>query len=225
MRFVLLLLALHSSWGLAYPKDHTVGFGLGYTWSQVVFNDQIRTLGNTQETPSYSSVNNSQLPWRMHYTTMYTQYYGIEFGMVNFGGIKFQKNLTTVDMSTNTTTSISLRNANITSQGFTLQHILNFPMSKELGAFVKIGIIIGDTEFSETETLTVFSEDVGDSTVVQSNQSTENFTNWHYSLGGSYSIADSWAISLQLNQIEIDHKAENETFTRWFTHCSFEYRF
>jgi len=220
-----LFLTSISSITYAYPTSDSIGFGLGYTWTQAVFNDEIRILGTTQEVPSYTSVDNDQLPWRLYYAVRYHENYGIELGIINFGSIQFKKTLTTQDSSTNSITSTSVRNANIESQGYYLQHILEYPLSKSLQTFLKVGIIIGDTNYAERETLTVFSEDTGTSTVLQLNNSSENFIDLHLAAGMNYFINDSCSLILQINQVKIDHKEEKEMFTQWLTTTSLAYHF
>lgn len=225
MRFLLILSLCVCPNLYAYPSSHSIGIGLGYTWTQAVFNDGIRTLGVTREVPSYSNVDHAKWPFSIHYAIAYNPYYGIEFGLLDFGSIAFDKLLTTYDDSTGTTTSTSLRSADIHSQGYYLQHKVSLPITSTLNVYGKAGLILGATEYSEREILKVFSEDVGNSTTLQLNSSRQNFTDLHFSLGFAYQWKSNWRIALQINRLHITHKAEAESFTHWLTLSTIEYRY
>lgn len=220
-----IIILFFQSNAIAYPSQKTFGIGSGHTWTQAVFNDGNRVLGSTQEAPSYTSVENKQIPWRVFYASRFLEHYGFEFGFVNFGGIQFNKTLTTTDTSTNNIISTSKRKANIQSQGYYLQHILEYPATDFMLVNLKAGIIIGDTQYSEIETLTVNSEDTGTSTLLQVNRSRENLIDLFLSTGMHYFINESLSLSLQLDRINVNHNAEKESFTQWFTSTSIQYHF
>lgn len=224
MRLFLVLLSFFSSTLYAYPVAHYVGFGTGYTWTESEFNDEERPLGAFRETPSYSSVSSDNLPWRGFVGFRFHPNYGLELGYLNYGSIKFTKTLTTVDTSEGKVISSSVRDADISTQGFYLEHVLSYPITDAFVVQGRAGILVGDTTYSELETLTTTTENDDQQVVSQPNNSSDGFIKGQLAFSALYKSSENWFWRLQVNQIDIDHSGEKESFSHWFTSLSLEYQ-
>lgn len=224
MRLLLLLTLFATHTATAYPVGQYAGFGMGYSWTQATFNDQTRTLGAIREEPSHGEVSNAGLPWQAYYGFRFHPNYGIELGYMNYGSIEFQKTLTTFDDSQSAVVNTSVRDAKVSSSGFFLQHVLSYPMFTHFVIQARAGILMGNTHYSDLETLTITSDDVGTDTTQQPNSSYDGFVKEQLGLSVLYQSSKSWYWRLQLNQIDVTHSAENESFTHWFTSLSLEYQ-
>lgn len=224
MRLLLLLTLFVTHTVTAYPVGQYAGFGMGYSWTQATFNDQTRTLGAIREEPSHSEVSDAGLPWQAYYGFRFHPNYGIELGYMNYGSIEFQKTLTTFDDSQSAVVNTSVRDAKVSSSGFFLQHVLSYPMFTHFVIQARAGILMGNTHYSDLETLTITSDDVGTDTTQQPNSSYDGFVKEQLALSVLYQSSKSWYWRLQLNQIDVTHSAENESFTHWFTSLSLEYQ-
>lgn len=224
MRLFVLLILLVPNLVYAYPSGQYFGFGSGYTWTQARFNDKVRTLGLIREVPSYSDVSNSGLPWYAFMGFQFHPNYGIEMGYLDYGTIQFTKTLTKYDDSNNTLTGKSVRDADISSRGFYLQHVLSYSMLDSLILQARAGVLLGNTHYSEIETLTTISEDTGSLEVVQPNVSDKGFLKAQFALSALYKANRNWHWRLQLNQIDIQHSEEKEEFSHWFTSIALEYQ-
>jgi hypothetical protein len=208
----------------AYPAAQYVGFGTGYTWTQASFNDEIRTLGAFTETPSYSSVDDSNLPWQGFVGFRFHPNYGIEMGYMSYGSISFTKTLTNFDSSQSKVTSTSERKADISTKGFFLQHVLSYPLSNAFILQARAGILVGSTDYSELETLTTINENDESFVTVQPNNSSDGFIKGQLAFSALYQSSNNWLWRLQLNQVDIDNRGEKESFSQWFTSLSLEYQ-
>lgn len=224
MRLLILLTLFAAHTAIAYPVGQYAGFGMGYSWTQATFNDQTRTLGAIREEPSHGEVSNAGLPWQAYYGFRFHPNYGIELGYMNYGSIEFQKTLTTFDDSQSAEVSSSVRDAQVSSSGFFLQHVLSYPLLTHFVIQARAGILMGSTHYSELETLTTTSDDTGTVTIQQPNSSYDGFVKEQLALSVLYQSSKSWYWRLQLNQIDVTHPEENESFTHWFTSLSLEYQ-
>jgi hypothetical protein len=217
MRLLLILLTFTSSMTCAYPIAHYVGFGTGYTWTQADFNDKVRTLGAFTETPSYTDVSSDSLPWHGFVGFRFHPNYGIEIGYLDYGSIEFRKTLTTFDSSQSKVTNISQRDADIST-------VLSYPLSPYFIIQARAGILVGSTEYSELETLSTTNENDETLVVTQPNNSNDGFIKGQLALSALYKSSKSWFWRVQVNQIDIDHSGESESFSHWFTSISLEYQ-
>lgn len=224
MRLLILLTCFIVPAAFAYPVGQYAGFGMGYTWTQATFNDQTRTLGATREVPSHSHVNDASLPWQAYYGFRFHPNYGIEVGYMNYGSIEFSKTLTTFDDSQSATVATSVRDAEVSSSGFFLQHVLSYPLLSHFVVQARAGILIGSTHYSDLETLTTTSDDTGTVTIVQPNSTYDGFIKEQLALSVLYQSSKSWYWRLQVNQLDVKHSEEKESFTQWFTSLSLEYQ-
>lgn len=224
MRLFLISLIFTSSVAYGYPSAHYIGFGSGYTWTQASFNDEVRTLGAFSETPSYTDVSNHDLPWHGFVGFRFHPNYGIEIGYLDYGSIGFSKTLTTFDSSQSKITTLSERDAEISSQGFYLQHVLSYPLSASFILQARAGILVGSTDYSELETLSTTNENDETTVIIQPNSSHDGFIKGQLALSALYQSSKNWFWRLQVNQIDIDHSGENESFSQWFTSFSVEYQ-
>jgi len=221
MRILLLTLLLTPMWAQAYPIASSIGWGTGYTWTEATFGETISEIGGTSQTPSYSSVENENLPWNLFTTFRFHEYYGFELGYIDYGTIKFDKTLTTTGGGTEFK---SVRNASISTQGFYITHVLYVPLLKNLDLQVKAGILFGTNDYKDLEEITT-TEDEVDSVNSNITNSSEAISTPQFSLGLLYRYQADWQMRLQLNQIEYEHTGEKEDFSQWFTSLSFERRF
>lgn len=224
MRLLLLLLITTSSAIHAYPAAQYIGFGSGYTWTQANFNDEIRTLGAFTETPSYTSVDNSDLPWQGFLGFRFHPNYGIEVGYMSYGSIAFNKTLTSFDSSQSKVIASSVREADISTKGFFLQHVLSYPLTNAFILQGRAGILVGSTDYSELETLTTINENDESFVTVQPNNSSDGFIKGQLAFSALYQSSSNWFWRLQLNQVDIDNRGEKESFSHWFTSLSLEYQ-
>ncbi|MGK0445078.1 MAG: hypothetical protein ACJA1U_002018 [Bermanella sp.] len=224
MRLLLLLLMTTCQLAQAYPAAHYVGFGTGYTWTQASFNDEIRTLGAFTETPSYSDVSNGSLPWQGFMGFRFHPNYGIEVGYLTYGSISFTKTLTRVDSSQSKVVSTSVRESEISTQGFYLQHVLSYPINDAFILQGRAGILVGSSDYSELEVLSTINENDETQVTQQPNNSSNGFIKGQLAFSALYKSSNNWFWRLQLNQIDIDNRGEKESFSHWFTSLSLEYQ-
>jgi len=229
MRILFIFLALtFSAFTFAYPIEKSIGFGLGYTWTESVFNDQVIYYNDASETPSYTDVTNSSQPFSFYSNFRFHKYYGVELGYMNYGKINFDKSLikTQNNPAPNTSGLIEsrVRDAAISISGFYLSHVLYMPISDAIQLQAKAGVIIGNSEYSDLGTLTIEAQgpDTSQQIIPSVNASSEAFAKAHLAAAIRYLSSTNTAWRLQLSQIEISHDGEQETFTQWFTQLSYE---
>lgn len=222
MRILLIVLLFTPTMAFAYPVDSSIGFGSGYTWTEADFDEPITNIGGTTQTPSYSSVDNDNLPWNLFASFRFHRNYGFEVGYIDYGTINFKRTLTTENG--NEFVSSTVRNASISTQGFYISHVLYLPIIQHLDIQIKAGLLFGTNDYKDTETLTTI--DNGE-TITGSNltNSSRAISEPQFSIGLLYQYQPDWAMRLQLNQIEYEHIEEKETFSQWFTSFSFERKF
>lgn len=228
MRLLLLLpLILIANLSLAYPIDKSLGFGLGYTWTESVFNDPVRTFDGKTETPTYSDVTNSSQPFNLYMNFRFHRFYGAELGYINYGKINFDKSLiTTLDSAEPEDALVEsrVRDASISLNGFYLSHVIYLPVTDRLLIQAKAGMIFGSSEYSDIETLKIVPQDDSaappDASTV--NASSDSLTKPHLAAAILYRSGESSNWRLQLSQLEVTHDGEKETFTQWFTQLSYE---
>jgi hypothetical protein len=222
MRILFIVLIFIPSLALAYPVDSSIGFGSGYTWTEATFDEPITSIGDTTQTPSYSSVDNSNLPWDLFASFRFHKNYGIEFGYIDYGTIKFDRTFTTE--TGGEFESSSVRKASISTQGFYISHVLYLPIIQHLDFQAKAGLFFGTNDYKDTEELTTISdgEPVTDPSLTNASRS---ISEPQFAIGLLYQYQPDWRLRLQLNQIEYDHIEEKETFSQWFTSFSFEREF
>lgn len=222
MRILLITLLFTPLMALGYPIDTSIGFGSGYTWTEATFDEPITSIGDTTQTPSYSSVDNDNLPWDLFASFRFHENYGIEIGYIDYGTIKFKRTLTT-EAGTELLTRTQ-RNASISTQGFYISHVLFIPVFSHLDFQAKAGILFGTNEYKDTENLTTINNGV-EVTDPSFTNSSRAISKPQFSLGLLYRYQPDWGLRLQLNQIEYEHIEEKETFSQWFTSFSFERKF
>lgn len=222
MRILLLTLLLTPMWAQAYPIASSIGWGTGYTWTEATFNESISSIGATSQTPSYSSVENENLPWSLFTSFRFHEYYGFELGYIDYGTIKFDKTLTTT--TDGEFDNSALRKASISTQGFYITHVIYVPLLDNLDLQAKAGVLFGTNEYDDTEDRIVDESGELISSTSKTNSS-EAISTPQFSLGLLYRYQADWQMRLQLNQIEYEHTAEKEDFSQWFTSLSFERRF
>lgn len=225
MRILLLLaVSLSSCSSFAYEIEKSMGFGMGYTWTESVFNDPIRTLNGETETPIYSDVTNSSKPFNFYLNFRFHKYYGAELGYINYGKINFNKSLIKTKDNDGSLIESRIREATISLNGVYLSHVLYIPITDTLMLQGKAGMIFGSSEYSDIETLTIVPQD---GSVQQPDSSSPNST--YESLSKPQLAAallykstpnSNWR--LQLSQLEVSHDGEKETFNQWFTQLSYE---
>ncbi len=222
MRILLIILLFSPMLALAYPVDSSMGFGSGYTWTEATFDEPITSIGDTTQTPSYSSVDNNNLPWDLFASFRFHEHYGIELGYIDYGTIKFERTFTTE--TGNELVSKSTRKANISTQGFYISHVLFIPVINHLDIQVKAGLLFGTNDYKDTEELTTIDNgsEVTDTSITNSSRA---ISKPQFSVGLLYQYQPNWRLRLQLNQIEYEHIEEKETFSQWFTSFSFERNF
>lgn len=223
MRPFLLILVLFSQTSLAYPIAKYLGVGLGYTWTESTFNDKVRNLAEI-ETPSYGDVSNGSRPFSIYGGFRFHPNYGLEIGYLNYGSIEFEKTLTTTNSSDDSVLRTSVRDAEIETSGFMINHVLYYQLLSSLTLQAKAGVLFGTNEYSDIEVLTINSEDTGPQVSTAVNSSSDSFAKFQLAAGAQYKYSSDWLIRLQLNQIEFQHDDEQESFTQWFTQLSFEYQ-
>ena len=222
MRILLVTLLLTPMWAQAYPIASSIGWGTGYTWTEATFDEELYENGGTIEAPSYSSVENENLPWNLFASFRFHEYYGFELGYINYGTIKFKR---TLSRSTDGTPSgSSVRNASISTQGFYITHVLYVPVVRNLHFMAKAGILFGSNDYDDNDVDTQISSD--DTLIIPSKtNSSRAISKPQFALGLLYRYQADWQMRLQLNQIDYDHIEEKEDFSQWFTSLSFERRF
>lgn len=223
MRPLLLILVFFSYTTFAYPIAKYIGVGLGYTWTESTFNDQVRTLSEI-ETPTYGEVNNGSRPYSLYGGFRFHPYYGLEIGYLNYGSIEFEKTLTTTSSSDDSVLRTSVRDAEIETSGFMINHVFYYQVLQSLTLQGKVGVLFGNSEYSDIEVLTINSDDTGPQVSTAVNSSSDSFAKFQLAAGAQYKYSRDWLIRLQLNQIEFQHDDEREDFTQWFTQLSFEYQ-
>ena len=160
MRILLLLaVSLSSCSSFAYEIEKSMGFGMGYTWTESVFNDPIRTLNGETETPIYSDVTNSSKPFNFYLNFRFHKYYGAELGYINYGKINFNKSLIKTKDNDGSLIESRIREATISLNGVYLSHVLYIPITDTLMLQGKAGMIFGSSEYSDIETLTIVPQD------------------------------------------------------------------
>ena len=225
MRPLLLIFVLLPNLAFAYPIVHYMGFGTGYTWSETSFNDQLRTLGATEETPSYSDVTRADLPWQGFVGFRFHPNYGIEVGYRSYGSIEFDKTLTAIDTSTNKLAFGSVREAEVSTQGFYIEHVFSYAALQSLILQARAGVLIGSATYTDIETLTTVDDNDNQiEGTPQPSTSSDGFVKAQFALSALYKASDVWFWRLQVNQIDIDHRDEKESFSHWFTSLSVEYQ-
>ncbi|MGR6874536.1 hypothetical protein ACU6U9_20085 [Pseudomonas sp. HK3] len=224
MRLLFILLFALPNVAVAYPVAHYIGFGSGYASTETEFNDQIRTLGAIKETPSYSDVSSADAPWHGFVGFRFHPNYGIEVGYRSYGSIEFTKTLTTLDTSQSKVTSSSVRQADISTQGFYIEHVLSYAITDYFIIQGRGGVLIGNARYTDTETLTTFAENGDAIKVVQPNTSNDGFIKGQVAFSALLKSSDQWLWRLQVNQIDIDHSGEQESFSHWYTSLSLEYQ-
>jgi hypothetical protein len=224
MRLLPIILLFISPSLLAYPIAKYIGIGTGYTWTQSTFNEKVSTFGDP-ETPSYGEVSNGSLPFSFYGGFRFHPNYGLELGYVNYGTIEFNKTLTTRNASDDSQIlKISDRQAEISSSGFLISHVFYYQPLSAFTLQAKLGVLFGDTQYSDIEKLTTFSQDTGELTTYGVNSNTDAFAKFQMAVGALYQYDQDWLIRLQLNQLEFENSDEKENFTQWFTQLSFEYQ-
>lgn len=224
MRLLFTLLIVIPHLAIAYPVGHYVGFGSGYTWTEASFDDKVRALGAFEETPSYGDVSRSDLPWHGFVGFRFHPNYGVEVGYRDYGSIEFTKTLTTIDTSQSKVTSSSVRQADISTQGFYIEHVLSYALAKPLIIQARAGVLVGSTRYTDLETLTTITENDTPLQVVQPNTSSDGFIKGQLAFSALYKPSGDWFWRLQVNQIDIDNPGESESFSHWFTSLSLEYQ-
>jgi hypothetical protein len=222
---VLLFLTIFFSSNLShsYPIDYSIGFGLGHAWTQAVFNDPIRQLDPlTTETPSYSDVKSGSKPFNLYANLRFHKHYGIELGYISYGSIEFNKSLITAD--DNSIIESRLREAHIAIAGLYINHVIYLPISDRFIVQAKAGLVVGNSEYSDIETLTIEPQDSGSSQQVTQTftSDSEALTEIQMAAALFYRSTDKTAWRLQVSQLAVSHDGENEKFTQWFTQVSYE---
>jgi hypothetical protein len=207
----------------SYPIDYSIGFGLGQAWTEAVFNDPIRKLDSlTTETPSYSVVTNGSRPFNLYANLRFNEHYGFELGYISYGSIKFNKSLITAD-DTGIIES-RLREATILIDGIYLNHVIYLPISERFLIQAKAGLVVGNSEYSDIETLTIEPQDIGSSqqTTQTITSDSEALTEIQLAAALLYRSTNKTVWRLQVSQLSVSHDGENEKFTQWFTQVSYE---
>ncbi len=214
----------------AYPVDTSIGWGTGISWTQAQFNDLNRKENNLIEEVSHSDVNNRSYPWNLYSNFRFNPYYGIELGYMDFGTIKFTKYYTTNHLD-GRLDNLDIRNATIGNQGWYINHVFYVPLMDRLQMLAKAGFIVGSTDYvdvnsSESTSYDDSNNPTGNVTVAgpDFNSSSQAFSSVQFALGLIYKYKPQWLMRLQINQIEIEHSAEEEAFTQWFSSFSIERR-
>ena len=223
MRILLLLaLTFTSCFSFAYPIEKSMGFGIGYTWTESVFNDEVSEYDGAIETPTYSDVTNSSKPFSVYFNFRFYKYYGAELGYINYGKINFNKSLIkTVIGGNGAPIESRVREASISLNGLYLSHVLYLPISESILLQAKAGMIFGNSEYADIETLSTESDPPQpDTTSV--NSTYESLTKPQLAAAILYRSTASSNWRLQLSQLEVSHDGEKETFNQWFTHLSYE---
>ncbi len=224
MRIIILLFSFLPITVLAYPVGTSIGWGTGHSWTQASFDQPIDEKLGQVKTPSYSSVNNQDLPWAMYAGFRYHEHYGIELGYLDYGSIKFSKTVTNTSSNGGDFLGRTVRNARISTQGYYISHVLYFQLLNSLQLQAKAGVIFGNNEYGETGSITTVNEDSSESTINDFNSYSESFAKGQLALGLLYKYQKNWRLRLQVNQIEFSHPNESESFSQWFTGVSIERR-
>ena len=224
MRLLFTLLIAIPHLAIAYPVAHYVGFGSGYTWTEASFDDKVRALGAFEETPSYGDVSRAGLPWSGFVGFRFHPNYGVEIGYRDYGNIEFTKTLTTIDTSQSKVSSSSVRQADISTQGFYIEHVLSYALAKPLIIQARAGVLVGSTRYTDLETLTTITENGSPLQVIQPNTSNDGFIKGQLAFSALYKQSETWFWRLQVNQIDVDNPGESESFSHWFTSLSLEYQ-
>ena len=210
MRILLLLaVSLSSCSSFAYEIEKSMGFGMGYTWTESVFNDPIRTLNGETETPIYSDVTNSSKPFNFY---------------LNYGKINFNKSLIKTKDNDGSLIESRIREATISLNGVYLSHVLYIPITDTLMLQGKAGMIFGSSEYSDIETLTIVPQDgsVQQPDSSSTNSTYESLSKPQLAAALLYKSTPNSNWRLQLSQLEVSHDGEKETFNQWFTQLSYE---
>lgn len=228
MRILLLLaVSLSSCSSFAYQVEKSMGFGLGYTWTESVFNDSVRPISNDiSETPTYSDVKNSSRPFNFYLNLRFHKYYGAEVGYINYGKINFLKSLTTAQNTSNLDDYIErrTREASISLNGFYLSHVLYVPLTNSILLLGKAGMVFGTSEYNDIETLQITPQgnDLPQPDTTSVNTTYESLTEPQLAVALLYKSTENSNWRLQLSQLEVSHDGEKETFNQWFTQLSYE---
>ncbi len=224
MRIITLIILLFPVTALAYPVGVSIGWGSGYSWTQASFDEPINdSLGQTK-VPSYTSVENQDIPWNLYAGFRFHQHYGIEIGYLDYGSIKFRKTISSATQD-GTNTGTVIRDARISTQGLYVSHVLYFQLMDKLQLQAKGGIIFGDNKYAEFGQVTTVGEDGNDIIDPETfNNSSVSFAKGQLALGLMYHYKKDWRLRLQVNQIEFDHSTEKESFSLWFTSFAIERR-
>ena len=224
MRLIILIFLLLPITVQAYPVATSIGWGLGYSWTQADFDEPVvQDLDlNQVRVPSYSSVKNQDLPWNLYAGFRFHENYGIELGFLDYGSIKFQKNISKSNTAGEPTGSVK-RDATISTQGFYISHVAYVRIVNKIQLQAKVGLIFGDSKYAEIGSFTIINNDGSETTDPESfNSSSKSFVKGQLALSLLYDYQKNWRLRLQVNNIEFDHPDENEQFSQWFTGLSIE---
>ncbi len=225
MRLLIFILSFFPLSLLAYPIDTSLGFATGYTWSQAKLNDTVRTTSDGTEVPTYSDIKNQDMPWNLYLAFQVHENYGFEMGYLDYGSVGFVKSLITTS-NTNEFVNSRVRNVDISTQGFYINHVLHVPIIKNIKLLAKAGILFGSNNYFETEDVVSMVDDGNGNKIENAyqeyNSSSDSFAKGQLSVGVIYQQQKNWSIRLQLNHINYDNPAEKEDFTQWFSSISLE---
>ncbi len=223
MRIIIYIVLLLPITVQAFPIDTSVGWGMGYSWTQASFNEPVVTdVGlDLVKAPSYSAIKNQDLPWNIYAGFRFHQNYGIELGYMDYGSINFQKNITKSTIAGEAKGSVT-KDATISTQGLYISHVLYFKVAKKLQLQAKAGFVFGDNIYSETSSFTTIEGATETTSAEAINTSSRSFAKGQLALSALYEYQKNWHLRLQVNLIEFDHPTDDEEFDQWFTGFSIE---
>lgn len=226
--FISAALFVVSTQSWAYPVEGYVGLGTGYGWTDTRFSDPSVDQFGTRETPSYTDVENPNLPWNIYTGLRFSPYYGIELGYVSFPRIEFEKTLEQRDNNTGELLKNSERDASIHASGLTLSHVFYLPLFWNINVSAKAGLIFGTVAYNDTEVLQQ-PRDTGNGvefvTSESDDSSERSLTTAHLSLAANWRASKNWAVRWQIEQLQFEHDEEKEEFTQWLSSLSAQYHF
>lgn len=210
------------SW--AYPVEGYVGLGTGYGWTDTRFSDPAVDQFGNRETPSYSDVENPNLPWNIFAGMRFSPYYGIELAYVSFPRVEFEKTLLKIDNNNGEILKDSKRDASIHASGLTLSHVFYLPLFWNINVSAKAGLIFGTVAYNDQEVLKVPTDGVLE-TYNSDTSSERSLTTAHLSLAANWRASKNWAVRWQIEQLQFEHDEEKEEFTQWLSSLSAQYHF
>ena len=205
----------------AFPVDTYIGMGLESGYTESTFNDPTTNELGFVQRPSYSTVHNDTLPFRLYAGFRFHPNYAIEFGYQQLQNISFTKRLSTYK-STGTLDDpidVTVREAKIKPSAFYLSHVLHLNVLPQISLYAKAGLYWGRAEYVDYETLIAYGVDENNqpATSIRSNYgvSGQPIAGTVLSVGSEWRINHDWSLQLQTEQQSFKHRQEREEFTLW----------